>query len=199
MLTHSLSGKVLEYWKIIRQKAGFTGTAIDPNVTIAATDMQKEKLDWGAYSGGRLLDDAVLYNIRRERRNEMMGENLRWMDLQRWRSLDQLMTERYHIEGMKVWNSDMTHYYNFTENDYNGSNTAKMSSPSLSNYLRPYEKNMTSQNLFRDGYTWHMAHYLQPLPIHEFELTAPDYKTLSESELYQNPYWPLEVDAPAEK
>lgn len=199
MLTHSLSGKVLEYWKIIRQQAGFTGSAIDPNVTIAATDMQKEKLDWGAYSAGQLLDDPVLYNIRRERRDEMMGENLRWMDLQRWRSLDQLMTTRYHIEGMKLWNSDMTHYYNFTAADYDGSSTAKTSSPALSDYLRPYEKNMTSQNLFHEGYTWHMAHYLQPLPIHEFELTAPDYKTLSQSELYQNPYWPMEIDAPAEK
>lgn len=199
MLTHSLSGKVLEYWKIIRGKAGFTGAAIDPNTTIAATVMEKEKLDWGAYSAGKLLDDPILFNIRRERRDELMGEALRWMDLQRWRSLDQLMTERYHVEGMKVWNSDMTHFYNFTEANYDGSNTAKVSSPALSNYLRPYEKNMTATNLYRDGYTWHLAHYLQPVPIKEMQLSAPDYKTVSESPLYQNPYWPTETDQPAEK
>ena len=110
MLTHSLSGKVLGYWKIIREKAGFSGDAIDPNTTIAATEMEKEKLDWGAYSAGKLLDDPILYNIRRERRDELMGEALRWMDLQRWRSLDQMMTEHYHVEGIKLWNSDMTHY-----------------------------------------------------------------------------------------
>lgn len=199
MLTHSLSGKVLDYWKIIREKAGFSGDAIDPNTTIAATEMEKEKLDWGAYSAGKLLDDPILYNIRRERRDELMGEALRWMDLQRWRSLDQMMTEHYHVEGMKLWNSDMTHYYNFTEANYDGSNRAKVSSPQLSDYLRPYEKNMTSSNLYRDGYTWHMAHYLQAVPVKEMQLSAPDYKTVSESPLYQNPYWPSEPDMPAEK
>lgn len=199
MLTHSLSGKVLEYWKIIREKAGFEGAAIDPNTTIAATDMSKETLDWGAYSAGRLLDDPVLFNIRRERRDELMGEALRWMDLQRWRSLDQLMTTRYHVEGMKVWNSEMTAHYNFKEADYDGTATAKVSAPSLGNYLRIYEKNMTDNNLYRDGFTWHMAHYLQPMPIKEMMLTAPDYTTVSESSLYQNPYWPTETDKPAEK
>ena len=128
-----------------------------------------------------------------------MGEALRWMDLQRWRSLDQMMTEHYHVEGMKLWNSDMTHYYNFTEANYDGSNRAKVSSPQLSDYLRPYEKNMTSSNLYRDGYTWHMAHYLQAVPVKEMQLSAPDYKTVSESPLYQNPYWPSEPDMPAEK
>lgn len=199
MLTHSLSGKVLEYWKIIREKAGFTGAAIDPMTTINATDMSKETLDWGAYSAGTLLEDPILYNIRRERRDELMGEALRWMDLQRWRALDQMMTTRYHVEGMKLWNSGMTHYYNFKEADYDGSNTAKVSAASLSDYLRPYEKNMTEGNLFRDGYTWHLAHYLQPLPIKEMQLSAPDYKTVTESPLYQNPYWGYETDQPAEK
>lgn len=199
MLTHSLSGKVLEYWKIIREKAGFEGAAIDPNTTIAATDMSKETLDWGAYSAGKLLDDPVLFNIRRERRDEMMGEALRWMDLQRWRSLDQLMTTRYHVEGMKVWNSEMTAHYNFKEADYDGTSSAKVSAPGLSDYLRIYEKNMTANNLYRDGFTWHMAHYLQPMPIKEMMLTAPDYTTVSESSLYQNPYWPTETDKPAEK
>ena len=218
MLTHSLSGKVLEYWKIIREKAGFTGAAIDPNTTIAATDMSKETLDWGAYSAGQLLDDPILYNIRRERRDELMGENLRWMDLQRWRALDQMMTTRYHVEGMKLWNSGMIHYYydpvkaaldpeseegkkykGWREKDFDGGTNAVVSSPSLSDYLRPYERNMTSGNLWRDGYTWHMAHYLQPLPIKEMQLAAPDHATVTESPLYQNPYWSYETDTPAEK
>lgn len=199
MLTKSLTaGKTLEYWKLIREKAGFKGAAIDPNTTIAATDMSKEKLDWGAYSAGKLLNDPILFNIRRERRNELMGEGLRWMDVQRWRSLDQMMTERYHVEGFKLWNSDMTALYNFTEKEYAPLGD-KVSAPSASNYLRPYENNMTDGNLFKDGYTWHMAHYLQPMPIKQMMLTAPDHKTVSESSLYQNPYWPTEIAEPAEK
>ena len=84
MLTHSLSGKVLEYWKIVRERAGFTGAAINPQTTIDATDMSKETLDWGSYTAGKQLTDKVLYNIRRERRCELLAEGLRGMDLQRY-------------------------------------------------------------------------------------------------------------------
>jgi hypothetical protein len=199
MLTGNLSGKVLEYWRIVREKAGFTGAAVDPNVTIAATDMSKEKLDWGAYTAGQLLNDPVLYNIRRERRCELMAESLRWMDLIRWRSLDQLTTERYFVEGFHLWNTPMQEWYNFTPEDYDGSSSAKVSSPQLSEYLRPHEKNMTSGNLFKDGYTWSMAHYLQPLPIKQFQLTATDYASVDQSPLYQNPYWPTTPDQAATK
>lgn len=193
------SGKILEYWKLIRERAGFTGEAIDPNTTIDATVMANEKLDWGAYTAGQLLTDPVLYNIRRERRCELMAEGLRWMDLLRWRSLDQLATEHYHVEGFKVWNSDMTSWYNFTEGNYDGSGNATVSSPALSDYLRPYEKNMTSGNLYRNGYTWSMAHYLQPMPIKQFQLTASDHVSVDLSPLYQYPYWPTTTDQPAEK
>ena len=200
MLTGSISsGKILEYWKLIREKAGFEGAAIDPQTTIAATEISKEKLDWGAYTAGQLLSDAVLYNIRRERRCELMAEGLRWMDLIRWRSLDQLKTENYHIEGFHLWNTPMQNWYNFTATDYNGSSSSKVSSPELSEYLRPYQKNMTSGNLYRDGYTWSMAHYLQPMPIRQFLLTSSDYSSIELSPLYQNPYWPTTADMPAEK
>jgi hypothetical protein len=199
MLTGNLSGKALEYWKIVREKAGFKGNAIDPNVTIVATDMSKEKLDWAAYTAGNLLNDPILYNIRRERRSELMAENLRWMDLIRWRSLDQLINEPYHIEGFHLWNTPMEEWYNFTSNDYNGSSSAKVSSPQISEYLRPYERNMTSGNLYKDGYTWSMAHYLQPMPIKQFQLTSSDYASIELSSLYQNPYWPTVADQPAIK
>jgi hypothetical protein len=199
MLTGSLSGKALEYWKIIREKAGFTGAAIDPQTTIAATDMSKETLDWGAYTAGQLLSDATLYNIRRERRCELMAEGLRWMDLIRWRSLDQMKTESYHVEGFHLWNSDMTSWYSLSASNYNGSSNATVSSPDLSEYLRIYQKNMTSGNLYKDGYTWRMAHYLQPLPINQFLLTASDHASIDKSPLYQNPYWPTEASQPAEQ
>lgn len=193
------SGRILEYWKIIREKAGFKGNAIDPFTTINATIISNEVLDWGAYTAGALLTDPILYNIRRERRCELMAEGLRWMDLIRWRSLDQMITENYHVEGFHLWNSDMTEWYDFNPDSYDGSGSAVVSSPELSEYLRPYEKNMTSGNLFRDGYTWSMAHYLQPLPIKQFQLTSSDHSSIDLSPLYQNPYWPTVADMPAEQ
>ena len=59
-------------------------------------------------------------------------------------------------------------------------------------------KNMTN-NSYADGLTWRMAYYLDPLPLRQFLLTASDHKTMSESPLYQNPYWPMETDKPAEQ
>lgn len=200
MLTKSIAaGHILEYWKLIREKAGFTGEAVNPQTTIEATDMAKETLDWGAYTAGNLLTDKVMYNIRRERRCELMGEGLRWMDLIRWRALDQMTKTPYHIEGFHLWNSDMTGWYDFKPQNYDGSDKASVSSPQLSEYLRIYEKNMTSGNLFRDGYTWKLAQYLQPLPIKQFQLTSSDHASAEKSSLYQNPYWPTTPDMPAEK
>ncbi|MGI6222287.1 MAG: RagB/SusD family nutrient uptake outer membrane protein [Prevotella sp.] len=192
MLTNDISsGHILEYWRTIREKAGFTGDAIDPNVTIAATDMSKETLDWGAYTAGQLLTDKVMYNIRRERRCELLAEGLRWMDLQRWRSLDQMVNTRYHVEGIHLWSSNssdwsMSQWYDNLISD--GSAGANVSSPDLSEYYRPYEV-VQANNNYWDGYTWHMAHYLEPLPTRQFLLTASDHATPSLSPLYQNPYW----------
>ncbi len=53
-----------------------------------------------AYSHGQLVD-ATTYNIRRERRDEFIGEASRWEDLIRWRACDQV--NGYQIEGMKYW------------------------------------------------------------------------------------------------
>ena len=80
-----------------------------------------------------------------------------------------------------------------------GSSSATVSSFSLSEYLRPYEKNMSASNLYKDGYSWSMAHYLEPLPIKEMQLTATDYVTPELSSLYQNPYWPTTADLPAKE
>ena len=197
-LTQSLSsGKILEYWKIIRTTAGFKGEAINPQTTIAATDISQEKLDWGAYSAGQQLTDPILYNIRRERRCELMAEGLRWMDLIRWRSLDQLINEPYFVEGFHIWNTEMENWYDPKTLVDDGSSSATVSNRQLSEYLRPYQKNMGSGNLFRNGFTWSMAHYLQPLPIKQFQLTSSDNASVELSPLYQNPYWPVTADMPA--
>ena len=70
----TLDGAATEYWKIIRRRSHVDE---DFQKTIALTDMSKEaENDWGAYSGGKLID-ATLYNIRRERRCEFMADGLR--------------------------------------------------------------------------------------------------------------------------
>lgn len=117
MLDHNLNAKSISYWKAIREAAGFTGEAADPQTTIAATDMAQElkgytdgsgtQYDWGAFSAGKALTDPTLYSIRRERRTELMAEGLRWMDLIRWRSLDQLKKQPYQLEGFHLWNTPM--------------------------------------------------------------------------------------------
>jgi hypothetical protein len=178
----SLDASSQSYWAAIRTRAG-----VDPdfNKTIAATDMSKEALnDWGAYSAGQLID-ATLYNIRRERRSELMTEGLRNMDLHRWRAKDQMITEGYHIEGFKLWGPMRNKYpLEVLEGD-------NVSPESRSMYLRPYEKSPTS--FVYDGYRWNMAHYLVPISIVNFQNTAQS-DDLSTSPIYQNPGWPTRPD-----
>ncbi len=185
------------YWKALRTRAG-----VDPdyNKTISLTDMAKEaENDWGAYSAGVVLSDPTLYNIRRERRCELLSEGFRHDDLHRWRSMDQLKSNPYHIEGMHIWNTPMTAWYNDGQGNstlvYEQGTGSNISSPNVSEYLRPFERNDV-QNCY-EGCTWNMAHYLSPLPINELMLTSPDGASPDKSVMYQNPYWPLEAGLPA--
>lgn len=194
-LNNSIDGKADQYWRAIRQRAN-----IDPdyNKTVQATNIAKEaELDWAAYSAGKMLSDKILYNIRRERRNEFLYEGFRLNDLRRWRSMDQLMTKKYHIEGFKLWNSDYSQKYidakyNFV---YDGSSNANVSAPNKSDYLRPYE--IMSTNRAFEGYGWHMAHYLNPIAIQHFNITSTNGGEYGDSPVYQNPYWPVVAGQPA--
>ncbi len=188
-----LDEKARNYWKLLRNRAHINGTIEE---TVSATNMDEEaKNDWGAYSAGVLLTDKTLYNIRRERRCELLAEGLRFMDLCRWRAMDQMITTPYHIEGIHIWNTPMTSWYDNLKAD--GSSDANISSPSLSEYLRPYQKNQ-NQPCY-NGYTWRLAHYLSPIMINQFLVTSENGTDVSSSPLYQNPYWPLVADKPAEK
>lgn len=185
----NLDAKAQGYWRALRERAH-----VDPdyNKTIAATVMSEEaKNDWGAYSAGQLID-PTLYNIRRERRCELMAEALRYMDLCRWRSMDQMIATPYHIEGIKIWGEMQNWYKDETTGEsllvYGMDNPkANISSPDLSKYYRPYEK--TSNSIAKDGYRWAMAHYLKPLNIQHFDITTSG-GDVSASPIYQNPYWP---------
>lgn len=195
-----LDGKAMGYWNALRERAGISGSIQE---TVDATDMNIEsKFNWSAYSGGQLVD-KTLYNIRRERACEFMGEGFRWDDLRRWRSMDQMMVNPYHVEGIKVWGDYYTEFYKqaAAENKdytliYEGDG-ANVSSPSLSKYLRIYQYNKDNKGY--NGYTWHLAHYLDPIAIQHFKITATDQESYSDSPIYQNPYWTLRPDTPAEK
>lgn len=179
------------YWRALRERA-----KVDPdyNKTIAATVMSEEaKGDFGAYSHGQLID-ATLYNIRRERRNEFIGEGMRWADLKRWRACDQI--NGYQIEGMNYWGS----VYEGALQDKDGNDlvkvdveggTGNMSSQSISGtYIRPYQISKVNNSVF-NGYKFTPAHYLSPLPQSIFRQTASgDKSDLNSSVIYQNPGWP---------
>ncbi len=188
----ALDGTATAYWKAIRKRAMIDE---DFNATIAATNLTKES-DWATYSGGVLVD-ATLYNIRRERRLELLGESIRMDDLKRWRALDQV--KNYIPEGVNLWTSLHTRYKAGelveTGKDKN------VSSKTDSKYLRPYRVVEVNNELY-NGYNWSKANYLSPLPAYEIRLSATlptdgGVTDLGTSPLYQNPYWPLLAGQPA--
>lgn len=183
----SVDATATNYWKALRRRAKVSE---DFNKTIAATNMAKEaEGDWGAYSAGKLVD-ATLYNIRRERRNELAAEAFRWEDLKRWRALDQLESKPYRVEGMLFWGS----VYEDELEDLTEVNPEKgnMSSKELSNYIVPYEKITVNNNIAsQKGFLFTDAHYLEPIGMDVFRLTASDKTNFETSVVYQNPGWPL--------
>ena len=169
-----------KYWKALRTRAGVD---TDYQKTINATDMSKEALNgWDAYSHGALVD-ATLYNIRRERRCEFIGEGFRYMDLIRWRALDQL--NGYQLEGAKIFGPMKSIFGDNLKYDQADEKNNNVSSPSLSDYLRPNQ--VTSTNQYYNGLYFYEAHYLDPIAVQHFMITSPDGSTVSQSPIYQNP------------
>ncbi|MGK9120705.1 RagB/SusD family nutrient uptake outer membrane protein [Olivibacter jilunii] len=186
----SLDATARTYWQQIRTRAKVDA---DFEKTIAATDMSKETLDWGAYSANQVVN-PTLYNIRRERRDELMAEGLRLMDLKRWRAMDQLINTPYQVEGFKLW-GPMKDWYQSSQLVYGATNSnAIVSDPALSHYLRPHQ--IRSNSLSYNGTRWAMAHYLSPIAVQHFLITSSD-ASINSSVLYQNPGWPTTGGSPA--
>ena len=175
----NLGGNCDRYWTELRRRAGVD---TDYNKTIAATDLSKEN-DLAVYSKG-IEVDKTLYNIRRERRCELMGEGMRLDDLKRWRALDNM--KDYQVEGMNLWD-EMYKMYD------NGALNGVVSPSGVSNYIRPLQK--TSTSVAYNGYNFPKPHYLEPIPISEFMLTVDGS---GYSILYQNPGWPTKSDGIAD-
>ncbi|MEG1649999.1 MAG: RagB/SusD family nutrient uptake outer membrane protein, partial [Rikenellaceae bacterium] len=182
--TGAIDAVAARYWKALRQRAGVDE---DFQRTINATNMHIEAQDdLGAYSAGRIID-PTLFNIRRERRVELMAEGFRYDDLRRWRSLDQLSSSKHIVEGMKVWGV-MQQWYG--DKLITSGATPNVSPSENSEYLRPYQI-IKNNNLAYDGYSWTPAHYLSPIAIEHFLLTASSTSDLNSSPIYQNPRWGL--------
>lgn len=179
------------YWTAVRNRA----KAGDYNVTIKATDMEIEKLtDWGAYSAGKLVDET-LFNIRRERRCELMAEGFRNADVRRWRSLDQMIDEPYHILGVNLYDG-LSENQDFLDSNSGGLIPGENVSPeSFGKYLAPYH--VLPNNRVYNGYRWMMAHYLDPIAVQHFLITGNG--DVNASPLYQNPGWPVQAGLGAEK
>ena len=184
------------YWKAIRKRAGLD---TDYAKTIAATDLTKEP-DWAKFSGSEYVDET-LYNIRRERRCEFIGEGFRKDDLKRWRAYDGLLEggefHGYQPQGVNFWTSMYKHesYYDRTTGkslikEQGPGVDANMSHSSLV-YVHPYKLKEEGNQLW-DGLKWQKAHYLSPLGIMDLSITAED-NTLAGAQTYQNPYWPTQA------
>lgn len=179
-----------KYWKALRRRAKVTE---DYMLTVNATNMQEEaKGDWGAYSHNQLVS-SLLYNVRRERRNELIGEGMRMMDLRRWRALDQV--NGYQIEGMRYWGSSyegklLQDGIDLVKVDVDGGKGNMSDRQTSGVYIRPYQISKINNSVF-DGYRFTEAHYLSPLPQSVFRQTAEgDQSDLNTSVIYQNPGWP---------
>ena len=179
----NLGGNCDAYWRKLRRRAGVDD---DYNKTIAQTDLSKEN-DLAVYSKGVQVD-KTLYNIRRERRCEFYAEGMRLDDLKRWRSLDNM--RNYWVEGINLW-TEM--YKLWEEEDEDLEEGVTVSSRGLSEYLRPLQITSTLVT-YNTGYNFPKPHYLEPIPIAEFQLATVNGK----STLYQNPGWPTNTDGIAD-
>jgi len=182
----SINSTAAAYWRELRIRAG-----VDENFpkTIANTDLSQEA-DLAKYSGTTMVD-ATMYNIRRERSCEFFSEGLRWMDLKRWRALDNV--KNYQPKGFNLWDNAYKHYPGtFKVVEPSGTIRGNVSSKTDGKYLLPFRKDPS--DLLYNGWTWTKAYYLSPIGYQAFLLTAKDPKGNPEDVIYQNPYWPTTPD-----
>lgn len=177
-----LDEKCDRYWRELRIRAG-----VNPDylATIAATELAKEN-DLAVKSRNNYVS-PTLYNIRRERRCELVAEGMRYLDLKRWRSLDQMV--KYNVEGLNLWESLYKYY---KPEDIRAD---VVSQKGMGNYIQPLRLNSTAN--YYEGYTFPKAHYLEPIPVSEIVMTSVD-GDVSTSPIYQNPGWPSKIAGTAD-
>ena len=121
---------------------------------------------------------------------------MRWDDLKRWRSWDQLLTKPYIIEGVNFWDAAYKNYTKTVDGKEvsavvaDGTTEANVSQKEDSKYLRPLRRTKTNNQLY-DGLTWRKAYYLDPIGLQDMQLTATNPEDINTTVMYQNPYWPM--------
>ena len=181
---HRLDGNCDTYWKALRKRAGVN---TDYLYTIAHTDLNKEN-DLAVWSKGEMID-ATLYNIRRERRCELISEGFRLDDLHRWRALDMMnakgdkypIGEGYVMRGFNLWAQFYTRYV------ISDLKEGTVSPQTDGDHICPHRKYATD-NAY-EGYNFPKPHYLGAIPVSEIILTSQN-SDASTSTIYQNPGWP---------
>lgn len=175
-----LDGKCDQYWKALRTRAQVD---TDYQKTINNTDLSKER-DLAAKTKGI---DATLYNIRRERRCEFIAESMRLNDLKRWRALDYMV--HYEMMGMNLW-TEMSKRYAAAKIDLKPDVVSQYDANDPDGvYIKVFKVNETDKAY--NGYNFPKQHYLEPIPLSEILLTADDPNDLENSNIYQNPGWPV--------
>jgi len=202
----ALDSKAWDYWKKLRERAGVA----DPQITIAATDLDKEYAltqDLGMYTAGQKITSKVLYNIRRERRCELMSEGMRFDDLMRWRSMDQLIGGKYFLHGCKIHGPMFDEFKkgrlkygqaNPDDNNISDPNDMEGALNGDPRYISFYRVSNKS-TWYNTGMQWRMAHYLDPIANSHFLESSADGHDISTSLIYQNPYWLTETDSYSQK
>lgn len=127
-------------------------------------------------------------------------------DLRRWRALDQV--KNVVIQGVNLWEGELKDMYPKKDEQgkpipgtsllvQEGTEGQQSNVSSYSNsgkYLCPYRATKTNNLMYDKGYTWCEAHYLTPIGIKHFRITAGNPNDLSTSIIYQNPGWPTEAN-----
>ena len=176
----TLGGNCDTYWKALRTRAQVD---TDYQKTIDHTDLSKER-DLAAKTKGI---DATLYNIRRERRCEFIAEGMRLDDLRRWRALDNM--RNYEIMGMNLW-KEMFKRYAMAGLDLKPTVVSQYDAGDPeSTYIKVFKVNESDKAY--NGYNFPKPHYLEPIPLSEILLTADDANNPENSNIYQNPGWPI--------
>ena len=103
-----------------------------------------------------------------------------------------MLTTKWIPQGCNFWTSiykDLEASYSSGETiKADGSSDANVSAQSLSIYLRPYSRNMSTTNELKDGLNWHEAYYLYPLGTVDLTSASED-RSIEKSMLYQNINW----------
>ena len=99
----------------------------------------------------------------------------------------------WHPLGVNLWDQ-LSENQDFLTRNGALKEGENISPKEFSKYVAPYH--VLTNNRVYDGYTWNMAHYLDPIAVQHFLITGSG--KADQSTLYQNPGWPMQAGLGAE-